>query len=496
MLLLAVPIFLSSVSWVAMKVTDSALLGHTGTRYLDAVAVGDLWMSSTGVFIGGGVLGVFCGQALGAGNKRLVGVWLQVSLCIVSGFAVPTFILWALTGPVLKSLGNSDQVSSDAAYYAFIMSLCFPARIAQGQLSQFFSAQKITRPGAITAVITMTFNLVFGVVLVLGYPVPDWDGFGFKMCPAVTSVAEYLQIGMLLGIYCFVFGLHRDCWHGWELHEVTRARLLEYLQVYLPAVGSLASDFWRVSAIGAVAATLGEKQVGVFSLSYRILWICLIFIGALSAAMSIKLTMRLGSGDGVRAKQTATVGMVIAISVLCFLALLVFLFSRRLGMIFTTDEENLEMFEEIRVPLAAMMIAMNFTVLLERIPMAMKKSKVVFFAGILGSWAGQVPLVILCVYYWRKDLVGLYTGVALGYAMTAVTLLIVIYRLDWEEEARQAYDASQQNAIPPTPTDSELGLRDSDEQPIAWYDVNRKVHHTAGGDCSQCISNSPSSVSK
>ena len=38
--------FVSSVSWVAMKSTDTAILGHVGTRYLDATALSDLYTMS------------------------------------------------------------------------------------------------------------------------------------------------------------------------------------------------------------------------------------------------------------------------------------------------------------------------------------------------------------------------------------------------------------------------------------------------------------------
>jgi hypothetical protein len=41
----------------------------------------DLWTSSTGVFLQGSVLGTFCGQAFGSGNKKLAGVWMQVLPC-------------------------------------------------------------------------------------------------------------------------------------------------------------------------------------------------------------------------------------------------------------------------------------------------------------------------------------------------------------------------------------------------------------------------------
>lgn len=42
---LTVPLFFSSLSWVAMKTTDTALLGHSGTKYLEASALSDLWTS-------------------------------------------------------------------------------------------------------------------------------------------------------------------------------------------------------------------------------------------------------------------------------------------------------------------------------------------------------------------------------------------------------------------------------------------------------------------
>ena len=68
-----------------MKATDTAILGHLGTNdtlYLSAVASADLWTSSTGVFIQGRVLGTFVGQAIGAGNRDMAGVWLQAKRII------------------------------------------------------------------------------------------------------------------------------------------------------------------------------------------------------------------------------------------------------------------------------------------------------------------------------------------------------------------------------------------------------------------------------
>lgn len=42
---LGVPIFVAMLSWVGMKSTDTALLGHVGSDALSAAALSDLWTS-------------------------------------------------------------------------------------------------------------------------------------------------------------------------------------------------------------------------------------------------------------------------------------------------------------------------------------------------------------------------------------------------------------------------------------------------------------------
>jgi hypothetical protein len=70
---LAVPLFMSSFSLAALRTTDSAVLGHTSTYALAVFSVADIWMKSSDVFLSGRVLSVLCSQAVGAGNKQLLG---------------------------------------------------------------------------------------------------------------------------------------------------------------------------------------------------------------------------------------------------------------------------------------------------------------------------------------------------------------------------------------------------------------------------------------
>ena len=298
---LAVPIFISRVSSTLKAVTDTALLGHidTDSRFLLASAMSDMWTQSTGVFMNGRVLGTFCSQAFGAGNKQLAGIWLQVSLCVVAVIAVPVGVLWAATEWVLHGvLGQPEQISSDAGYYAAVMLLGIPARLVFGQTSQFLQSQRIMRPAAQLSVLTCLLNLVVGwyckpprhrwhlgcILLkmpaissltgVLGFPGPlrSWGGgWGFVAMPIVTLFCEYVQCLVLILWFCWRKGLHRECWpeEGFSLSHVTAHRTAQYIRLYVPAAIVAASDWWRVAAIGAVAVTLGGKELAVFNTSCK-----------------------------------------------------------------------------------------------------------------------------------------------------------------------------------------------------------------------------------
>jgi hypothetical protein len=133
-------------------------------------------------------------------------------------------------------------------------------------------------------------------VLVLGVFVPDWDGFGFPVnkqfsnvlpigavngiyaralrleslclclcqaCPLTTVVTEY---AMAIGFWfyaCKIKRLHEETWGGWDTDEISSSRIREFLRLFLPAAASGASDWWRVTVIGVLAARMGPLQIAV-----------------------------------------------------------------------------------------------------------------------------------------------------------------------------------------------------------------------------------------
>lgn len=441
LLSLAAAFFVASVSWVGMKATDTALLGHVGTRYLDASAFSDLYTSSTGVFIGGQILGVFCSQAYGAGNYGLVGTWLKVSYVVLGLIGVPVMIAWLMTNRALQLFGVRDQQTrSDAALYATILAISIPAQIGFGQLSQFFSSQQIMTPSYIAAPAALLVNLLAGIAFVVGVP-GLFRGFGFVACPSVTTSVEYFQFSFVVIVFCVWKKLHLTCAPEvgfFSTRDVTRSRIVEYFLMYIPAALASASDFWRMSVVGALAAQLSRDDLGVFNASYRVMWLSLVFALSLGMAIGNKLGVELGSGNAHLAVRMVKIGLTTAAVVVVVIACVVASAPRKLGQIFTSDPVLLSKFEDCRFGLAFTVLFMNLGVVLERVPIACGKTSQVLACGFVGSWFGQVPFVILAMTYWQRTLNAVYAGVATGYALLCVLYTLLIVRTDFTAVAREA----------------------------------------------------------
>lgn len=395
------------ISYNQMKTTDTALLGHVSGRALSAAALSDLWTMCTGVLLQGRVLGILVGQSIGAKNYKLALVYLRISITILAILSVAVIISYGYTEKVWEKLGQSTTVAKDAGYYSYVFIFMIPAQIGFDQLAQFFSAQRIMKPEVITAILALTFNLVLGLIFVLGIMIRGFGGYGFVACPIVTVLVDWFQF-MILFAYFRWFQNHDQSWKyvenssfagdGFEqnkhflsswLDGITKDRILTFTGLYFPAALALSSDFWRMGVVGEIAASLGEREVGLFNASYRILWITLTFIGALAGASGIKIAQRLGNGDHMSAKQASQSGVLLSVLLLLFLSTLVYFNTRVFGMVFTSDENYLVLFEECRLPFSCSLFFMNLAVAIETIPVSMGRTSTVFYSGFVASWLGK-----------------------------------------------------------------------------------------------------------
>jgi hypothetical protein len=68
----------------------------------------------------------------------------------------------------------------------------------------------------------------------------------------------------------------------------------------------------------------------------------------------------------------------------------------------------LDLYEDVKWPLAAVVVLMNLSVVLERIPLAMGRSKIILAMGLMGSWVGQVRRRVFLFFLFVKSVGGVW----------------------------------------------------------------------------------------
>jgi Na+-driven multidrug efflux pump len=166
----------------------------------------------TFVLVNSRVLGVLCSSAIGAGNPKLAGIYLQVAYFVLAFVTVFVFFCWFVTAQVLTLFGSDVKLAEMAGFYARVLAISLPGQVALDQLGQFFSSQRIMHPGVHASSTALVLNVLLGLVLVLGIPIPGWEGFGFKACPWMTVSVIYIQFLIIYIIYIRRQRLHAPCW--------------------------------------------------------------------------------------------------------------------------------------------------------------------------------------------------------------------------------------------------------------------------------------------
>lgn len=90
--------------------TNVIVLGHLGTDELAGSAFATIVTSMSAIILWqgfGDALITLTSQAIGAGNPKLAGVWLQTSILAITLGALPVGLCWWYTEDILRLTGDN-----------------------------------------------------------------------------------------------------------------------------------------------------------------------------------------------------------------------------------------------------------------------------------------------------------------------------------------------------------------------------------------------------
>ncbi|KAG9158828.1 hypothetical protein Leryth_027336 [Lithospermum erythrorhizon] len=337
----------------------------------------------------GSALETLCGQAFGAKQVHMLGVYMQRSIVILFVSCIILLPLYLFATPLLKLLGQQSDIAELAGIYTilsipqlFALSIIFPTQ-------KFLQAQSKVGVLAIIGFVVLVFH-VFLLWLFL---------FVFKWGTTGAAVAFDISNWLLaLAQLSYVVGWCKDGWKGLSVSAFNE--IWAFVRLSLASAIMLCLEIWYMMSIIILTGNLNNAVIAVGSLSICMNingWEAMIFIG-INAAISVRVSNELGLGHPRATKYSVyvTVFQSLLIGISCMI--LVLATREHFAIIFT---DSIDMIQAVS-RLAGLL---GITMVLNSV------QPVISGVAVGGGWQALVAYINLGCYY----LFGLPLGFTLGY---------------------------------------------------------------------------------
>ncbi|CAF2034400.1 hypothetical protein HID58_031473 [Brassica napus] len=436
---IAAPIAFNILCNYGVNSFTSIFVGHIGDLELSAVAISLSVVSnfSFGFLLGmASALETLCGQAFGAGQIEMLGVYMQRSWLILIGTCFCLLPLYIYATPLLILLGQEPQIAEISGKFTaqiipqvFALAINFPTK-------KFLQSQSKVGILAWIGFVALTLHIF---ILHLFINVFKWGLNG----AAAAFVASAWGIAIAQLVY--VVGWCKDGWRG--LSWLAFQDVWPFLKLSFASAVMLCLEIWYFMTIIVLTGHLEDPVLAVGSLSICMNingWEGMLFIG-INAAISVRVSNELGSGHPRAAKYSVIVTVIESLFIGVVCAIVILITRDDFAVIFTDSQE-------MRKAVADLAYLLGITMILNSL-------QPVISAGVAvgGGWQAPVAYINLICYYvfglplgfllgykTRLGVQGIWIGMICGTSLQTLILVYMIYKTNWNKEVEQASERMKQ----------------------------------------------------
>ncbi|PSS34304.1 Protein DETOXIFICATION like [Actinidia chinensis var. chinensis] len=425
------PIVVTILCQYGTNSVTNIFVGHIGDVELSAVSISLSVINtfSFGFMLGmGSALETLCGQAFGAGQVYMLGVYMQRSWIILSTTCIVLLPIYIFATPVLKLLGQQDDVANLAGEFTlllipqlFSLAINFPTQ-------KFLQAQSKLKVLAWIGLVTLVVHI--GLLWLLIYAF-GWGTTGAAIAFDISSwAAAVAQV-------VYVVGWCKDGWHG--LSRAAFKDIWPFVRLSLASAVMLCLEVWYMMSISILTGHLDNAVIAIGSLS-----ICMningyegmLFIG-INAAISVRVSNELGFRHPRAAKYAVYVTVFQSFLIGIFFMVLILATRNYFAIIFTSSKD-------MQQAVANLAYLLGFTMVLNSV------QPVISGVAVGGGWQALVAYINLGCYYifglplgyflgyaMELGVKGLWVGMIAGTALQTLILCFVLYKTNWNKEVEQ-----------------------------------------------------------
>ncbi|XP_015641495.1 protein DETOXIFICATION 16 isoform X1 [Oryza sativa Japonica Group] len=307
---LAGPLVAGALLRYVIQMISVMFVGHLGELPLAGASMANSFTTVTGFSLLLGMasaLDTLCGQAFGAQQYHLLGIYKQRAMLLLTAVSVPLAVVWFYTGDILRLFGQEADIAAEAGTYARWM---IPALFAYGLLHcqiRFLQTQNVVLPVMAAAGATALCHLLVCWVLVYA------AGMGNRGAALSNAVSYWINVA-ILAVYVRVSSSCKKTWTGFSTEAFRDA--LGFFRLAVPSALMVCLEMWSYEILVLLSGRLPNPklQTSVLSISLNTASLVWMIPFGLGSAISTRVSNELGAGRPHAACLAVRVSVFMAIS--------------------------------------------------------------------------------------------------------------------------------------------------------------------------------------
>ncbi len=423
MIVLAVPVVLSELGWMAQGVVDNIMVGRLGPAAIGAVALGNAVYYTPCLFGIGLLLGLdtLVSQAYGRQDHEECHRWLAQGVYLACIITPPLMILVAAASYGFTRFGVIPEVALLSGGYLRLLNWGTLPLLLYGGTRRYLQGVGQVRVITATYVLANLLNWFGNWVLIygkFGFPALGVNGSAISTCIARVAMAA-----ALLGFaWRYENNRGHPLFRHWAGPQIQRLRQL--VRLGGPAAGQIVLEVgaWNFSTFSAgylnsVALATHAIALNYASISY------MVPLG-MSAAAAVSVGHAVGAGDPARARRAGWLALALGTSFMCLAGIVFFVAPRPLISLYTSDPRVLAVGPSLLWIAAAFQIFDGIQTVCTGALRGLGETRVPMFANLVGYWVIGLPLGLTLCFVLHWGIYGTWIGLTLALIVISLTLLL------------------------------------------------------------------------
>ncbi|XP_077225021.1 protein DETOXIFICATION 33-like isoform X2 [Tasmannia lanceolata] len=430
---IAAPAIFTAICQYSLGAITQTFVGHVGTLELAAVAIGNSVISGLafGIMLGmGSALETLCGQAFGAGEIKMMGIYMQRSWIILICTAIVLIPIYVFSPPILILLGQTREISDLAGKYSLYIIPQLFAYALNFPIQKFLQSQRKVMVMAMVAAVVLAIHVALSWLLILKV------GWGLAGAAAVIDFSWWL---IVLGQMGYIIGTKSDgAWTDFSL--LAFQELFAFVKLSLASALMLCLEFWYLMILIVLTGYLKNPLIAVDAISICMNlngWEVMIAIG-FNAAISVRVSNELGAGNPQTAKFAVLVVSItsVAIGLVCMAIILIT--RNEFPYLFTNSDDVAKEVTKLSGLLGFTMLLNGLQPVLSGVAIGAGWQALVAYINLGCYYVVGLPLGLLLGFKFDFGVQGIWGGLTGGIVLQTIILVVVTSCTNWDKEATQA----------------------------------------------------------